>query len=249
VGRLARVIALGVAHHVTQRGNGRRFLLDGDADRRIYLDLLQQNLRLNDVLLVGYCLMSSHVLLIVIPGNEEGLALSLKHTHGRYASYWNVVHNLSGHGWEGRYYSCPLDRPHLWAALRYTELNPVGAKLVTDATSWPWSSAAAHCGSAQADKFLSMELWRTGRTRAGASIWQRQRRKQSWPRSDSAHIHAVPWVRRNSSTRWRKQWSGDWFLKKADVQQNLDQMQDRRIFILIRDEVLNANVGIRRNVL
>jgi putative transposase len=122
---------------------------------------LQQNLRLNDVLLVGYCLMSSHVLLIVIPGNEEGLALSLKHTHGRYASYWNVVHNLSGHGWEGRYYSCPLDRPHLWAALRYTELNPVGAKLVTDATSWPWSSAAAHCGSAQADKFLSMELWRT----------------------------------------------------------------------------------------
>ena len=36
VGRLARVIAVGVAHHVTQRGNGRRFLLESDAERRVY---------------------------------------------------------------------------------------------------------------------------------------------------------------------------------------------------------------------
>jgi putative transposase len=61
-------MAVGVAHHVTQRGNGRRFLLDSDTDRRIYLELLQENLRLHDVLLVGHCLMSNHVHLIVIPG-------------------------------------------------------------------------------------------------------------------------------------------------------------------------------------
>jgi len=157
VGRLARAIAVGVAHHVTQRGHGRRFLLDSDSDRRIYLDLLQENLSLHEVLLVGYCLMSNHVHLI--PGDEEGLAVSMKHTHGRYASYWNVVHNSSGHAWQGRYYSCPLDRPHLWEALRYTELNPVRAKLVTEATSWAWSSAAAHCGVAEADTFLRTELW------------------------------------------------------------------------------------------
>ena len=161
MGRLARVIAVGVAHHVTQRGNGRRFLLDSDADRRIYLELLQENLRLHEVLLLGYCLMSNRVHLIVIPGDVEGLAVFMKHTHGRYASYWNVVHNSSGHAWQGRYYSCPLDRPHLWEALRYTELNPMRAKLVTEATSWAWSSAAAHCGVAQADTFLSTELWQT----------------------------------------------------------------------------------------
>jgi hypothetical protein len=44
VGRLARVIAVGVAHYVTQRGNGRRFLLDSDTDRRVYLDVLRENL-------------------------------------------------------------------------------------------------------------------------------------------------------------------------------------------------------------
>jgi putative transposase len=159
VGRLARVIAVGVAHHVTQRGNGRRFLLEKDADRRVYLDLLAENLGSREVQLVGYCLMSNHVHLIVIPGDTEGLALSMKHTHGRYASYWNVVHNSSGHAWQGRYYSCPLDRPHLWEALRYTELNPVRARLVAEAHAWSWSSATAHCTTVQPDPLLSMELW------------------------------------------------------------------------------------------
>src|ERR1700721_2296623 len=159
VGRLPRVIAVGVAHHVTQRGNGRRFLLESDADRRVYLNLLRENLASHEVLLVGYCLMSNHVHLIVIPGDAEGLALSMKHTHGRYASYWNVVHSSTGHAWQGRYYSCPLDEPHLWEALRYTELNPVRASLVAKAECWDWSSAATHCGANATETWLAMNLW------------------------------------------------------------------------------------------
>jgi putative transposase len=77
------------------------------------------------------------------------------------------VHNSSGHAWQGRYYSCPLDQPHLWEALRYAELNPVRAKLVTEATSWAWSSAVAHCGVAQTDTFLSTALWQTHWTNTG----------------------------------------------------------------------------------
>src|SRR5271154_3286534 len=37
VARLAPVIAVDVPHHVTQRGNARRFILDCDADRMAYL--------------------------------------------------------------------------------------------------------------------------------------------------------------------------------------------------------------------
>jgi hypothetical protein len=47
------VIVVGVAHHVTQRGNGRRFLSQSDADRQVYLDLLRENLALHEVLLVA----------------------------------------------------------------------------------------------------------------------------------------------------------------------------------------------------
>jgi putative transposase len=114
--RLARVIAVDVPHHVTQRGNARRFILDCDADRMAYLNLLRRNIELHGLGLIGYCLMSNHVHLVVTPHNTDGLGLALRHTHGRYAIYWNAVHQSSGHAWQGRYYSCPLDRVHLWEA-------------------------------------------------------------------------------------------------------------------------------------
>ena len=109
--------------------------------------------------------MSNHVHLIVIPGDAKGLAASMKHTHGRYAAYWNVIRHSSGHVWQGRYYSCPLDEPHLWQALRYTELNPVRAQLVTEPDAWEWSSAAAHCQVTRTTD-LSNELWKTRWTHA-----------------------------------------------------------------------------------
>ena len=111
------------------------------------------------VSLLGYCLMSNHVHLVMVPYEADSLALTLKHTHGRYAGYWNSKHGSSGHVWQGRYYSCPLERSHLWKALRYTELNPRRAGLASVAETWPRSSAAAHCGMTTADTSLSMELW------------------------------------------------------------------------------------------
>jgi putative transposase len=159
--RLPRVIAVDGPHHVTQRGNARRFILDSDTDRNIYLDLLKQSLALHDVAMMGYCLMSNHVHLVLVPCRAESLGRALKHAHGRYASYWNAVHHSSGHVWQGRYYSCPLDQPHLWEALRYTELNPVRARLVSESESWTWSSAAAHCAAEPDPGWLALELWQS----------------------------------------------------------------------------------------
>lgn len=157
--RLARVIAVGIPHHVTQRGNARQFILASEAERLVYLDLLRQYSCLHQLSVLGYCLMSNHIHLIVIPRQTEALAMALKHTHGRYAAYWNVRHKSCGHVWQGRYYSCPLDAPHLWAALRYAELNPVRAGLVAHLEAWAWSSAAAHSGTAPPEVGLDMDLW------------------------------------------------------------------------------------------
>ena len=67
VARLARVVAVDVPHHVTQRGNARQYILDSDADRMVYLDLLRCHAQLHELSLVGYCLMSNHVHLVAIP--------------------------------------------------------------------------------------------------------------------------------------------------------------------------------------
>lgn len=128
--RLARVVAVDVAHHVTQRGNARQFILTSDAERMVYLDLLRQAAQLYSLSVIGYCLMSNHVHLVVIPRKAAAMANALKQAHGRYAAFWNATHASSGHVWQGRFYSFPLDSGHLWEALRYAELNPVRARLV-----------------------------------------------------------------------------------------------------------------------
>jgi putative transposase len=80
--RLARVIAVGVPHHITQRGNARRFILQDESDRKVYLDLLRQSTEFHGIAVVGYCLMSNHVHVIAVPEKGDVLARALKDTHG-----------------------------------------------------------------------------------------------------------------------------------------------------------------------
>ena len=51
--RLARVVAVGGPHHINQRGNARRFILQDGADRKVYLELLQQSTELHGIALSG----------------------------------------------------------------------------------------------------------------------------------------------------------------------------------------------------
>jgi putative transposase len=104
---------VGPCHHVTQRGSAPQFILSSDSERGVYLQLLRQYVELHQLSLLGYCLMSNHVHLLVIPRDPEALALALKQTHGRYAAYWNAAHRSSDHVWQGRFYSWPLDEDHL----------------------------------------------------------------------------------------------------------------------------------------
>jgi putative transposase len=107
----------------------------------------------------SYCLTSNHVHLIVIPRHSQSLAHALRQTHGRFAAYLNARRAASGHIWQGRYFSCPLDAAHFWAALRYTELNPVRAGIVTSPQAYRWSSAAVHCAPSRSDDLVDLNLW------------------------------------------------------------------------------------------
>jgi len=53
--------------------------------------------------------------------------------------------------------------------MRYTELNPVRAGMVSHPVEWRWSSAAAHCGLGPPDPALDMNLWQA---RWPAASWR-----------------------------------------------------------------------------
>jgi putative transposase len=88
--------------------------------------------------------MPNHVHLIVTPMRENAMWRTLRDTNGRYAAYLNARQTTTGHVWQGRYYSCPMDSRHLWNALRYVERNPVRAELANQPEEYAWSSARAH---------------------------------------------------------------------------------------------------------
>src|SRR5271169_6739696 len=129
--RLARVVAPGLPHHVTQRGNRRQRTLFCDEDYQTYLELMAEWCAAHEVEIWAYCLMPNHVHLIAVPHSADGL----RRTFGE---------GWRGHLWQGRFASFVLDEPYLLTAARYVELNPVRAGLINAPSRYGWSSAAAH---------------------------------------------------------------------------------------------------------
>jgi putative transposase len=157
--RIARVVLPGCWHHVTQRGNRAQTVFFDDDDRRLYLDLLRTQCARYQVAITGYCLMSNHVHVLAVPEHESSLAQAFGRAHNDYSRWQNVRRAQSGHLWQNRYFSCPMDETHQWEALRYVELNPVRAAMVRSAAEWPWSSAHAHLTGRDPRHLLSMNDW------------------------------------------------------------------------------------------
>lgn len=77
----------------------------------------------------------------------------------RYAREINTQRSWTGHLWQGRYFSTPLDEPHVIAAVRYVERNPVRAGMVEKAEEYRWSSARFHVGVRQDSVILTETEW------------------------------------------------------------------------------------------
>lgn len=115
--RLARVVAVGVPHHVTQRGNKHQPAFLDDNSRQTYCRLLATHCRREGVRVVGYCLMANHVHLVAIPERPDSFSRGLGRAHYLYTRAVHERWGESGHLWQNRFLSCPLDREHLWTAL------------------------------------------------------------------------------------------------------------------------------------
>ncbi len=157
--RIARIIATGYPHHLTQRGNNRATVFFDDEDRQTYLKLLLKYTRKYHVAIWAYCLMNSHLHLLAIPETETGLARGIGLTNMLYTQYLNRKLGQSGRIWQNRFFSCLVENnQYLWAVARYIERNPVKAGLATCAQEYRWSSAVAHV-TEHNDLLLAEESW------------------------------------------------------------------------------------------
>jgi putative transposase len=165
--RIARIIAAGYPHHITQRGNNRATVFFDDEDRQTYLNLLLKYTRTYDVAIWAYCLMSNHVHLLAVPDTDTGLARGIGLTNMLYTQYLNRKLTQSGRIWQNRFFSCIVEsNQYLWAVARYIERNPVKVGMAAAAPDYRWSSAAAHV-TGSSDPLLADESWLAADERNG----------------------------------------------------------------------------------
>lgn len=142
--RISRAVAVGYPHHITQRGNYQQYVFEAEEDYIQYLQWLKEYSQRYSLKIWAYCLMNNHVHFVCVPMKDDSLARTFNTLHMRYSQYFNKKKKVTGHLWQGRFYSSSLDERHLYAAIRYVEKNPVRAKIVKEPHEYRWSSAKAH---------------------------------------------------------------------------------------------------------
>jgi len=143
--RIARIIAPGFPHHVTQRGNNKSTVFFDDEDKANYLEILRKMAKKHDFDIWAYCLMDNHVHLLAVPQSKDSLSKGIGSTNLIYTQYLNRKRGSSGRIWQNRFFSCIVQNDfHLWAVAVYIENNPVKGGLVEEAPDYKWSSAKAH---------------------------------------------------------------------------------------------------------
>lgn len=120
--RIERVIAVGLPHHITQRGNRRQKTFFCDEENALYIELRAEWCARWRVKVWAYCFMSNHLHLIVVPESGDGLCRAIGEAHCWNTRHINFREEWRDHLWQGRFASCPMDEHYLLATALYVEL-------------------------------------------------------------------------------------------------------------------------------
>jgi putative transposase len=121
-----------------------------DADRGLYLAMLEEAASRFPCTVHAYVLMSNHVHLLMSPLEVAGPSLLMQNLGQRYVQAFNRRHARTGTLWEGRFRSCVVDsEEYLFRCHQYIEMNPVRAGMVANPREYAWSSHRANADGQQ----------------------------------------------------------------------------------------------------
>lgn len=157
--RSARVFIENACYHIITRGNRKAVVFKGEDDFNRYFMLIHKYKLKYSCLIYSYCLMPSHVHLILeSPLGLKAMSRFMHCINQSYAMGFNVRYNQVGHLWQNRYKNLVvLKDKYLYDLAEYIEYNPVRAGIVSMPWDYAWSSYKARVlgrGSIILDKFM-----------------------------------------------------------------------------------------------
>jgi REP element-mobilizing transposase RayT len=135
----------GAIYHVMNRGDRCEPIFLDDADRKRFMETLEEACVRSGWQVHAYCLMPNHFHLVV-ETPQPTLVAGMKWFLGAYTGRFNRRHKLFGHLFSGRYKSLIVDGSgsgYLGTVCEYVHLNPARAKLLKPGQAlreYPWSS-------------------------------------------------------------------------------------------------------------
>ena len=137
--RTARLYSESGFSHVILRGIGKQLIFEGTEDYRYFIHLMKKYCAESRVRVNAYCLMDNHVHLILHDVEHE-MPLYMKKIGICYAAYYNSKYGRTGHLFQDRYKSVPIESvQQLLSTFRYVLQNPQKAG-ICPAEEYAWSS-------------------------------------------------------------------------------------------------------------
>ncbi len=134
-----------VALHVIRRAAGRGECFFGERDRTAFLRWLGRYGQRFECSVHAYVLMGNHMHLLATATRRSGIAGLLKTACARHDRYATERLGRACMFWEDGFEASAIHvRRHLYACMRYIELNPVRARLVRHPGAYRWSSYGAN---------------------------------------------------------------------------------------------------------
>jgi putative transposase len=172
--RPPRLHAAGLTQHIINRGNNRCDIFRAEKDYSFFLTSLRDAADRYFLEVHSYALMTNHLHLLVTPRVDRALSKVMHLLGTKYVGYFNHRYTRTGRLFEGPFKSMVIETETYWfTCMRYVELNPVRAGLVTEPGDYRWSSYRANAWGREDDIVVPHSLYLS----LGGSADSRQ---QSW---------------------------------------------------------------------
>ncbi|MCR4742923.1 MAG: transposase [Treponema sp.] len=126
-------------YHIILRGNNQQNLFYDDEDRYFFLNRIKKYSQNLGIDIYAYCLMGNHVHILIGKGNDF-MSLFVKKLACSYVYYFNHKYERTGHLFQGRYKSEPVDSEEYFKVVyRYIIQNPEKAGICAW-FKYQWSS-------------------------------------------------------------------------------------------------------------
>ena len=135
--RKPRELRKGAKYHVSAKINRGEHIFESDQIKTLFMEIVRRSKKKYKYSLENFTIMNNHIHFLIKPVENECLSDIMQWILSVFARYYNIIHKLKGHVWQGRFWSKIIDDIKQFIdTFNYICDNPVKADMVKEAKDY-----------------------------------------------------------------------------------------------------------------